>query len=671
MGTETSPIDLTDVLAVFERQERLGTPLTAPEVADRLGCARRTAHKKLTRLSERGDLSTKKVGARGRVWWRTTRRGATASTTDGRDGRSGQSEEQTGRADHERALRELHDASRRLMRAERHEAVCDVAVETARRILGLSLCGLWVYEPGSETLEPVAWTKHGVEEYGEPPAFPVEESLVGRTFREGSYRVYDDVTAEEELYDPETRVRSELVLPLGTHGVLNATSPEVGAFDAVDVSLGRILAATVETALERADRLEERRERRQELERRRDELETLNQLNTLVEETIGALVGAATRAEIEDTVCERLADSAFYVDAWIVERGPHPEQVVLRTRAPGETDDAFPTSGTTIPGPSPALTTLEEGTLQVIPRIDGDERVPERLRSAARSRGARACLVVPLAYAETVFGALVVHAPDPDGFSDREQTAFETLGRVVGFVINATNNRQLLLGNTAVELEVALGGTDAWFTSVADRLGGTVTVEGLVQADGDAGIQYVRVDGVSGDVPSTLAATRAVADVRVLATEGDQWFLECTLDADGAGLRTIAAYGATVRTARASGGVGRVTARFPATTSPREALSVVTEAFPSAELIAKRVVDVSDRSGTTLRQRLTERWTDKQARALRAAYLAGYFDTPRRTTGRELAASLDIAPSTLHQHLQAAHRKLLATVFDELSAADS
>jgi predicted DNA binding protein/GAF domain-containing protein len=558
------------------------------------------------------------------------------------------------------------------MRAERHETVCDVAVETARRILGLSLCGLWVYEPDSETLEPIAWTEHGVEEYGEPPAFPVDDSLVGRTFREGTYRVYDDVTAEEELYDPETRVRSELVLPLGTHGVLNATSPEVGAFDAVDVSLGRILAATVETALERADRLEERRERRRELERRRDELETLNQLNTLVEETIGALVGAATRAEIEHTVCERLAASSFYVDAWIVERGPTPEQVVLRTRAPGETGaDALPTSGTTIPGPTPALTALDEGTLQVIPRIDDDERVPERLRSAARSRGARACLVVPLAYAETVFGALVVHAPEPDGFSDREQTAFETLGRVVGFVINATNNRQLLLGNTAVELEVALGGTDAWFTSVADRLGGTVAVEGLVPTDGDTVIQYVRVDGVSGDVPAALAATPTVGDVRVLATEGDQWFLECTLDADGAGLRTIAAYGATVRTARASEGAGRVTARFPATTSPREALSVVTDAFPSAELIAKRVVDVSDRSGTTLRQRLTERWTDKQARALRAAYLAGYFDTPRRTTGRELAESLDIAPSTLHQHLQAAHRKLLATVFDELSAADS
>jgi predicted DNA binding protein/GAF domain-containing protein len=658
------PIDPTAVLAVFERQDHPGEPLTAPEVAEVLGCARRTAHKKLTRLAEQDRLSTKKVGARGRVWWQSSSRGATSPDADASESaRSTRSEE------HRRALRELHDASRRLMRADTREAVCDVAVETARRILGLSLCGLWMHTPERGALEPVAWTEQGVEEYGEPPAFPVDESLVGRAFRDGTYRTYDDVTTEAELYDPDTRVRSELVLPLGRYGVLNATSPVVGAFDAVDVSLARILAANVETALERADRMEERRARRRELERRRDELETLNRLNALVEETIGALVDAATRAEIERTVCDRLAASDFYVDAWIVERGTSPGSLVLRTSAD---DGALPDewcggSDRTIPAPSPAATAIEERSLRVIPRID-DDGLPDRLCSVLRARGVGSCLVVPLLHAETVFGALVVHAPAPDDFSEREQAAFETLGRVVGFAINATNNRRLLLGNTAVELEVAIGDTDAWFLSAADRLGGTVTVEGLIPTD-DAVIHYVEVEGEGTDdtVPTELGAMPAVGDVRVLAASDDRWFLECPVRVDDAGLRSIAAYGATVRTAQATAGAGRVTTRFPATASPRDAMAVVHEAFPSAELVAKRVVDVSDRSTTTIRQRLADRLTDKQRRALRAAFLAGYFDSPRGTTARELAASLDIAPSTLHQHLQAAHRKLLTTVFDELS----
>jgi predicted DNA binding protein len=63
-----------------------------------------------------------------------------------------------------------------------------------------------------------------------------------------------------------------------------------------------------------------------------------------------------------------------------------------------------------------------------------------------------------------------------------------------------------------------------------------------------------------------------------------------------------------------------------------------------------------------IRQRVVERLTEKQLSALRAAFLAGYYDYPRGTTAEALADSLDIAPSTFHQHLQAAQRKLLATV---------
>lgn len=72
MGTPgpTPTITLQDVLAVFDTQTERTEPLTASEVADELGCTRRTAHKKLDALAERGELESKKPGARSRVWWR-------------------------------------------------------------------------------------------------------------------------------------------------------------------------------------------------------------------------------------------------------------------------------------------------------------------------------------------------------------------------------------------------------------------------------------------------------------------------------------------------------------------------------------------------------------------------------------------------------------------------
>jgi hypothetical protein len=57
------------VLEVFESRGDRARPLTASDVIDELGIARRTAHNKLNTLVERGALDTRKVGARGRVWW--------------------------------------------------------------------------------------------------------------------------------------------------------------------------------------------------------------------------------------------------------------------------------------------------------------------------------------------------------------------------------------------------------------------------------------------------------------------------------------------------------------------------------------------------------------------------------------------------------------------------
>ncbi len=67
-GRDTE-FELEDVTAVFEDREDYAEPLTATEIADRLGCSRRTALNKLHRLQENTDLTSKKVGGRSRVWW--------------------------------------------------------------------------------------------------------------------------------------------------------------------------------------------------------------------------------------------------------------------------------------------------------------------------------------------------------------------------------------------------------------------------------------------------------------------------------------------------------------------------------------------------------------------------------------------------------------------------
>jgi predicted DNA binding protein len=52
------------------------------------------------------------------------------------------------------------------------------------------------------------------------------------------------------------------------------------------------------------------------------------------------------------------------------------------------------------------------------------------------------------------------------------------------------------------------------------------------------------------------------------------------------------------------------------------------------------------------------------------AYLGGYFEWPRTSTGQEIADRLGISPATLTQHLRTAERKFFDTVFDEGRAGE-
>lgn len=60
----------TEVLAVFDGSPMAHEPLTANEIAEMLECPRQTASKKLDELAEYGDVKSKEVGDRNRVWWR-------------------------------------------------------------------------------------------------------------------------------------------------------------------------------------------------------------------------------------------------------------------------------------------------------------------------------------------------------------------------------------------------------------------------------------------------------------------------------------------------------------------------------------------------------------------------------------------------------------------------
>ena len=113
-------------------------------------------------------------------------------------------------------------------------------------------------------------------------------------------------------------------------------------------------------------------------------------------------------------------------------------------------------------------------------------------------------------------------------------------------------------------------------------------------------------------------------------------------------------------------GTARIVAEIPSIRSASEVISQFQETYPEVEIVARRQKSYS--VPLFRQQELYETvigvLTPRQHEALLLAYVNGFYEWPRETTGEELAAEMDVSPPTFHEHLRSAERKLLSLVFN-------
>ena len=88
--------------------------------------------------------------------------------------------------------------------------------------------------------------------------------------------------------------------------------------------------------------------------------------------------------------------------------------------------------------------------------------------------------------------------------------------------------------------------------------------------------------------------------------------------------------------------------------------SVYSDATLRSQYERRRSMTTTDR----LRSRIVDRLTDRQLEVARTAYHSGFFETPRRSTGEDVAATLGISPSAFYQLNRTVQRKLFTTLFE-------
>lgn len=443
--------------------------------------------------------------------------------------------------------------------------------------------------------------------------------------------------------------------------------PEAAEFEEYYPEPDRWLSVSVVPVEGRAtvyvDDVTERRRHEQAVERLRAERDRVAVVDGLIAEVLREFVDASSREEILETVCSRLGESDRFRFAWV--GTPEADGGITVDRVAGERGETFPAVRDAVEDgeSTPEHHAVEQGEPRVVQSLGEAETVPDSVRVATFADGVQSVLAFPLVYGSSVYGVVGVYAGSEATFTDNERASFEALGELGGLAINATRNRRLLLADAVTEVTFELG-PESPLVGLSDTCGASLELDGTVPA-GDGELRcFVSVTGAS---PSTVVdaaeSSEAVADARTVSDGDAGGSVELALRGE-VPLVDAVSRGATVHGTTVEDGRGRITLELPADGDVREMAGALGD-DGAVTVLSKRERNRSPTTARRFREALDDRLTQRQATVLRTAYLADYFESPRKSTAEEVADSLGITGSTLLYHLRAAQRKLLDAFYDE------
>lgn len=616
MSVPTGGREYQNTLAVFQQEDTIGVPLTTSEVADALDCARRTAYNRLEALVERSRLETKKVGARGRVWWLPAEDSPSTDVTD-----------------------PLTEALR-LPIDELFVQICDA-----------SPIGIAVVDP---THSIVFANDRLAEVLGRS-----KEDITSRTHSDSDWKIYDEngEPIPEETH-PVTRVlrtgkpvmgfRHGITLPDGTERWLSSNSAPIRADD-----------GTVHGVVVGLEDISSIKKHERHVESQRSELLRLNRVNATTRGVAQIITEAKTREDVETRVCELIANSEPYLFAVLGQFSSSYSDSTVRASA-GIGDDYLdeilhhPDAPALDQGPGATAAKTRE--VQVVQNLT--ELRYEHWQEAAERNRFHSFASVPLVYDEVVYGVLGIYANQPVAFDTEEQALLKEMGEMIGYASQGIEMKKQLRSEQVVELTFK---SEALARPFVDRGGDAFEMEGdgHIELDDGTILQYYTVKGISPKDGIEVFRQLSTEKVRLISTTAEGFEVEVHVSSERS-ISHLFPLDFDITSVAIEDGVLELSIELPQTADHDVVITRITERYPDMKLSSRQLVYTPQ----TLRELVETNLTDHQLMAAKFAHLSGYFEQPRHSTGEDLAAEMGVTPTTFHRHLRNAEKRIFDEVFD-------
>lgn len=216
-----------------------------------------------------------------------------------------------------------------------------------------------------------------------------------------------------------------------------------------------------------------------------------------------------------------------------------------------------------------------------------------------------------------------------------------------------------------VEVEFVFRDSTFPFVSITENEECRIDLVEMIPRHGRRYAEYFRIAGINPRKVIRAAEAHGSIDVSLLQEFEGGGLFEFVVS-DNCPAWTLAELGALPREATAVGGEGRIVAEIPPKTDPKSIITNFLNEASDAELVAKREKESFTGlfADSAFSQILYDELTERQREVLKTAFEMGYYEWPRGSSGKEIAAELGISSSTFSEHIHAAERKLLSEIFE-------
>jgi PAS domain S-box-containing protein len=578
----------------------------------------------------------------------------------------------TSRKTHEQQLRAqfrqqqaISELGRTALETDDLDALMAEASERVAEVLGNDYCKVLDLDADAEELllrQGVGW-KDGI--VGEATISSVEaDSQAAYTLSSSDPVVVTDLETEYRFsgldllrnHDVHSGISVVIGSPDDPWGILGTHDTDRREFSDHDVNFVQSVANILATAINR--HADER-----ELRRTQEQLEALNSLNVVARDITDTVIEQSTREQIEQTVCEHLAETDSYEFAWIGDVDMVSEEVRLRAEAGVEgylEETTISVDPDDPKGRGPTGRAVQSKEMQIVEDTLADPEY-EEWRDHAREYGFVTSAAIPVVYENTIYGVLNVYSSRHDAFTGREGDVIDQLGEVVGHAIAAVERKRALMSDEVVELAFRIPDTLETL-DIDGPTGGRVTFTNTIPTSGDEYLVYGTANEAGVDVLETMVAANPLWGGLLLLGETDDHVRFQMRVSESTVLSMVASQGGSIEEAVLEDGDFHLRLHLVPGSQVRQIIETIQSENPSAEMLSRRQITRSEGASDPVSQSVEGELTERQYTTLEAAYNGGFFEWPRVNSGKEIAEAMDVAPPTFHQHLRKAEQKVLSSL---------